>query len=109
MSASTHAQGEDTGMNCAYCGHRRAVQRDHVVPRSLAKRLKGRTLRRDIPSELLVTVPACMFCNTGKGTRRLVPPSWADKVSVLNELIPGTPWRVWDGDTKSPAYKDVHL
>jgi hypothetical protein len=94
---------------CAYCQKRRAVNRDHVVPRSLVKRLKGRPLRSDIPEELLVTVPACLFCNTGKGTRRLVPPSWADRVALLNELIPGKPWRVWDGDTKSPAYREVWL
>lgn len=87
---------------CAYCASARAVHMDHVVPKSLAK-------RHDLPAEFTATVPACFACNTRKGARRLLPPSWADKVDELNELLPGTPWRVWAGSVDEPAYREVHV
>jgi 5-methylcytosine-specific restriction endonuclease McrA len=71
---------------CAYCGCSPAVHNDHIVPKAL---------RRRHPGWESVTVRACMICNVRKGTRRLVPPSWADRIYEL----PGTkPWMVWDGD-----------
>lgn len=51
----------------------------------------------EIPAELLVTVPSCFRCNMLKGDSRLVPHTWADRLDLLNELLPGTPWRTWDG------------
>ena len=71
-------------VSCAYCG-KPAVHMDHIVSKSM---------RRRHPGWEDVTVPACFACNMRKGTRRLVPPSWKDR---LDEL-PGTrPWKVWDG------------
>jgi 5-methylcytosine-specific restriction endonuclease McrA len=87
-------------MNCAYCGTRRAVHRDHVVPKSHRR-------RSDLPDDLRDTVPSCFDCNIRKGARKLVPVSWADRIPLLQEYIPG-PWRVWDGDPKSPAFTAVH-
>lgn len=86
---------------CAYCG-KRAIHTDHVIPRSLAKK------HPELPAELLATVRSCGPCNWLKLTRRLVPPSWSDRIDTLNELLPGTPWRVWTGGMLEPAYRDVH-
>ena len=88
---------------CAYCGKRRGIHQDHVIPRTLAKRRKGL-----IPAALLVTVACCGECNWLKSTRKLVPPSWADRIPALKEAIPG-PWRTWDGDPKAEAFVAVHL
>lgn len=100
---------------CAYCGVRRGVNQDHVVPASVAKKFRHAPgacpcalHERKIPEEWLVTVDACFECNNRKGARRLVPPSWGDKVDALNEFFGGTPWRVWDGDPKSEAFRSVH-
>lgn len=105
---------------CAYCGKARAVNRDHVIPQSLRKRMakekawmkrvrieSGHYYANEIPAYLLVTVPSCFRCNMLKGDSRLVPPSWVDRVDILNELLPGTPWRTWDGSTA--ALKRVHV
>lgn len=88
---------------CAYCNERRAVNRDHVVPKYLKQRLP-----EDFPTELLLTVPACFECNIRKGTRKLIPASWEHHIPLLKAYIPG-PWRTWDGDPKSAAYTAVHL
>ncbi len=64
---------------------------------------------RAIPPELLVTVPACFDCNNRKGTRRLIPAFWADRIETLNDLLPPATWRVWRGLTSEPAYHDVHV
>ena len=96
---------------CSYCGTRRAVNKDHVIPRSIAKLQRPTRKhpdRKPLPEHLLVTVPSCFECNIRKQSRRLIPASWADRVDLLNELIPGSPWRVWDGDTKSPAFREAH-
>lgn len=87
---------------CAYCGVRRGVTRDHVVPRSVAK-------KHHVPTYLTATVPSCFECNIRKGQRRLVPPSWEEHLSALHHYIPGTPWRVWRGGTQEPAYREVHV
>lgn len=75
---------------CAYCGER-AVHMDHVVHRFERKKRAG------IPTEFLGLEPACMKCNITKGTRRLVPPSWAHQLDAMNEFFGGTRWRTWDG------------
>ena len=87
---------------CAYCGTRRAVNRDHVVPKALRKN------RGVLPMHLLITEPSCFECNIRKGQRHLVPPSWAHLVDELNEVVGGAPWRVWDGDVRSEAFTAVH-
>lgn len=88
-------------MTCAYCRKARAVNMDHVVPRSYRR-------KQAIPPELAGTVPACFACNNRKGTRRLVPGSWAPLIPLLESHYPGTPWRVWNGDTSDPSYREVH-
>lgn len=97
-----------TGMNgpCAYCGIRRAVNRDHVVPRSLQRKcaeINGRLL----PEHLSGTVKSCFSCNMLKGTRKLVPQSWAHKIPELKDLLPGE-WRVWQGGVHEHAFAAVH-
>jgi hypothetical protein len=104
-------------VTCAYCGVRRAVNRDHVIPKALRKngaiKRRGKAIRavfevRIIPEELARTVPCCFECNMRKGTRKLVPPSWAQHIPALKELIPGK-WRVWKGDPLDPAFREVHV
>lgn len=97
---------------CAYCRTRGAVNRDHVVPRQLARKYRENrraATRPRIPDELLGTVPCCFDCNIRKGTRRLVPPSWENKLDTLNEFFGGSPFRVWDGNPMSLSYRTVHL
>jgi 5-methylcytosine-specific restriction endonuclease McrA len=103
------AKGEHKGGPCAYCQAARAVNWDHVVPRSLVRRY-NRSAPLDapsIPAEWLVVVGACFACNIRKGSRRLVPPSWAKQVHALNRFFGGTPFRVWAGDTKEPAFAEA--
>ena len=92
-------------MICAYCNSRRAVNRDHVIPKIIRKRIKAQLAT--IPAELLLTVPACFECNYRKGTRKLVPPSWESLIPDLKALIPGQ-WRVWDGNPMATAFTAVH-
>ena len=92
---------------CAYCANAKAVQRDHVIPYSLAQKYPH--IYAFLPERLKVLVPACITCNINKGTRRLVPPHLADLIPDLAEAYPGTPWRVWSGDPSEPAFKDVHV
>lgn len=57
---------------CAYCGHRVATSTDHVIPRGLLDDdLMGRfyILSADDPRNML---PACHWCNTSKGGKRLL-------------------------------------
>ena len=70
---------------CAYCGER-AVHMDHIFSRALRRRFPDFT---DV-------VPACYRCNMVRGTRRLLPPSWADRQAEL-EAMTGKRWKVWDG------------
>ena len=96
---------------CAYCGIRRAETRDHVVPKTLVRKghafsAKRRHALNKVDPLLLSTVGCCLFCNIRKGTRKLVPPSWKDRIPALKEAIPGE-WRVWDGDPMSPAFREV--
>lgn len=87
---------------CAYCGIRRAVNRDHVIPKSLRKK------RGVLPLHLLITEPSCFECNIRKGSRHLVPPSWEHLVDELNKVVGGAEWRVWRGDPAEPAFREVH-
>lgn len=89
---------------CEYCHERRAIHRDHVVPRSLLRRFHG-----NVPAHLLELAFSCGLCNWRKQARRLIPESWAPRLAELTALFPGTPWRVWDGNPKSPAYSAVHV
>ena len=88
---------------CAYCGAPNATTVDHIIPKADRRRADI----RDDDERYLVA--ACMRCNLNKSTRRLVPMLWEVLIPALAELIPGTPWRVWDGSTDSPAYREVHL
>ena len=88
---------------CEYCGAR-AVNADHVVPRSVYKRLsrgvlarREMTIRKQPPSWLKDTVGACFDCNMAKASRLLIPRSWAHRLEELNSLGIGT-FRVWAGD-----------
>lgn len=115
----SYEEGNWRGQPCAYCGIRPSVSRDHVVPKSLRKRAMCRWVQqtgacpckvkhRAIPVELLALEPACFICNTTKGTRRLVPPSWEDKIPALNDAFPGTAWRTWSGDIRAASFREVH-
>lgn len=97
------------GEPCAYCGAP-AANGDHVIPRSLVRsyNLYAPADAPSIPVELLSVVPACFDCNSRKQARRLVPPSWAQHIDQLNDFFGGAPWRVWDGDPKSPAFREAH-
>lgn len=57
---------------CAYCDHRPATATDHVIPRSVLDvdmLAHFGILSLDDPRNLL---PACRWCNTSKGGRRLM-------------------------------------
>ena|SRR3990167_2699666 len=92
------------GTLCAYCRERRAVTKDHVVPKSFRKTRPHRY--PNLPKELRGTVPCCFECNIRKSTRKLVPRSWTKYIPLLQEVFPG-PWRVWDGNPRSPEFKRV--
>lgn len=83
---------------CAYCGQSGARSLDHVVPKA-DRRRAGIS---DTDEAYLVV--ACLTCNIRKGTRKLVPPSWANKIAQLREVIPGH-WRCWNGDPKAASFR----
>ena len=89
---------------CEYCGVRRAVNLDHVIPKSLFRlRFTGRKARlrgKVDPIWKDLTVDACFECNTAKAARKLIPPSLAHRLSELNDLGIGT-FRVWDGSPEA--------
>ncbi|MPZ71414.1 MAG: hypothetical protein GEU71_18110 [Actinobacteria bacterium] len=99
---------EIRGQPCAYCGQP-AVNGDHVIPRSTVRHYNASDATESIPSAWLAVVPSCFACNIRKGTRRLVPPSWAKRVKAMNRFFGGTKWRVWQGDTSEVAYAGTHL
>lgn len=86
---------------CQYCGTG-ATTIDHIV----AKADRRRFGVSHLDTEYMVA--ACSADNVRKGSRRLVPPSWADRIPQLTEAFPGKPWRTWDGSTSSPAYREAH-
>ena len=88
---------------CAYCDTRRAVNSDHIVPKAERQRLER---RYGGETSFSVTVPACFECNNLKSTRRLVPPSWANRLVELEALTNKT-WKVWNGDPNEPAFREV--
>lgn len=92
---------------CSYCGVARGVNADHVLPRSAYKRLRlplrptaALLTARGLPSWLLDTADSCFDDNIRKGTRLLIPPSWAPRLDALNALGIGT-FRVWDGSPEA--------
>lgn len=113
MSGKPWAPPPWHGPRCAYCRKARAVNRDHVVPKALRKgyeanqRVVSEWQKEAIPLDLLGTVPSCFNCNIRKGTRRLVPPSWADRVEDLNRFFGGREWRVWSGDPNDAVFTSV--
>ena len=113
MSKKRHLHWGETSKPsgpCAYCGVRRAVNFDHVVPRSVVRtyNLNATDEMPSIPAKWLATVGACFECNILKGTRRLVPPGWRDEVAAMNRFFGGARWMVWNGDTQAEAFKAVH-
>lgn len=80
---------------------------DHVVPKSMQRKFRE-TKGYDLPKRLAATVGSCFECNNRKGTRKLVPPSWGNRIAALKEYIPGE-WRTWDGDVRAAAFSEVHL
>ena len=89
------------GGKCAYCGAPNPRTIDHIV----AKADRRRAGIDDLDETYLV--PACLGDNVLKGTRRLVPPSWAEKVDALNSFFGGVEFRVWRGSVQEPAYAEV--
>ncbi len=71
---------------CSYCLEAPAIHSDHIF---------SKALRRRFP-EWDMTVPACFDCNILKGTRRLLPPSYAHRQQEIEGLT-GKRWKVWDG------------
>lgn len=90
-------------MRCAYCSQR-AIHRDHVVPKSVVRRQLR--MQRPVPEHLQGTVGACFQHNILKGTRLLIPESWADRLDELNDLGIGI-FRVWHGDVREPAFAET--
>lgn len=84
-------------MKCAYCG-KRAVQRDHLVPKYL---------RRKFPQfeEEEWIVPACRQCNEIKYTFRFVDPAHEDKIPELKEVT-GYTFKVYRGERLSEVFRD---
>ena len=91
---------------CVYCKVRPAGNADHVVPKSLQRKYV-QTTGNLVPQHLAGTVAACYQCNNLKGTRRLIPESWAKKLPALERHFPGVPWRVWSGGVDEPAFAEV--
>lgn len=80
---------ERDGYRCQYC-QGRATTMDHLIPKAERRR---HGIADDDERYL---VACCLDDNLRKATRRLVPPSWAGRLSEL----PGTrPWAVWSGGT----------
>lgn len=75
---------------CAYCGQR-ATMVDHILSRAESRRQQ---ISRDDEDWCC---SACLACNLRRGTRRLLPPSWAERQAELEERT-GKRWLVWDGD-----------
>jgi len=75
---------------CQYCGGR-AIHADHLIPVALRRR------HHLSSTDIDFMTAACGPCNWRKGTRRLVPVSWADRLTEL----PGRGWRTWDGSVEA--------
>lgn len=109
---SKHKVGHEKVVGaCAYCGVRRAVTRDHVIPRSVLRSYNRAAPEGapSVPGKWLDVVGACFECNVTKSSSRLVPPSWKAEVNQLNRFFGGTEWRVWSGSPSDPALKAVHV
>lgn len=90
------------GQACAYCGCADPRTIDHILPNADRQRFGI-----DFLDERFM-VASCLSDNVNRGTRRLLPQSWAHRVEEMNARFPGTPWRIWDGDVNNPAYREVH-
>lgn len=90
------------GQPCAYCGRANPRTIDHIIPNADRQRFGI-----DFLDERYM-VACCLGDNSMKGTRRLLPPSWASRVEEMNAAFPGAPWRVWRGGSDEPAFREVH-
>ncbi len=84
---------------CAYCSGR-ATEIDHILSRA-----EGRRAGIERDNEAWI-VSACHDCNGRKGTRRLLPPSWAHHHQALEEMT-GKKWQVWSGDPRELGAEKV--
>ncbi len=75
---------------CAYHPGR-ANTMDHIFSKAEGRRWG---IARDDEQWI---VAACHTCNHRRGTRRLLPPSWAHRQAELEELT-GKKWQIWSGD-----------
>jgi hypothetical protein len=82
---------------CVYNCDQRAVHQDHVIARALFKRHRNLATLLGFGPDGENLVPSCFDHNIRKGNRRYVPESWADKLELINSLIPGAKHQVWDG------------
>ena len=80
---------ERDGYRCAFCGEP-AQTIDHILNKAESGRCGIKRWDK------LWIVAACRTCNHRKGTRRLIPPSFAQYKDALVEMT-GKRWKVWDG------------
>ena len=80
------------GAVCACCGCWGDTI-DHILSRA-ERRRQGISAYDD-----RYIVVACKRDNLRKGTRRLIPPSWAHRQAELEELT-NKQWQVWAGDPR---------
>ena len=81
---------ERDGYRCAYCGEL-AQTIDHILSKAESRRCGIKRWDK------IWIVAACRECNVRKGTRRLIPPSFAAYRDALVRLT-GKKWQVWSGD-----------
>ncbi len=83
---------ERDGYWCAYCGGS-AGTIDHILSKAESRR---QGIARDDKAWI---VACCHRCNWRKGTRRLIPASWAPRQAELEEMT-NKKWQVWSGDPR---------
>ncbi len=93
---------------CAYCQGKRMMDRSSGVARTIDHILsKAEGRRQGIARDDKAWIVACCHrCNWRKGTRRLIPPSWAHRQAELEELT-SKKWAVWSGDPRELGAEEV--